>query len=285
MMSDTGLPFTDPRRFRSATGGSTGAVEPGAIYEAKVLHVVPSTANLGKRKIGQISIKILSLGVNLRSVSVTNQSPIDPLTVDDRVLVAFLDMKLKRCVCFGRLDGQADVFIPFADTDGKGSTRPVFEGTITGEKIALTGSGTAALNVTNGITASTGQFTSINANSHSHSSDRRMKTRIKPLTNGLERIKRLVGVRYKKRTAVGTTEEFQTMDGYQYGIIAQDSAAVIPSAVLYDPDKDVENAHGWSDAYGVDYGTIVPVLIEAVKELAQKVEELENGQNPSSGVG
>jgi hypothetical protein len=284
-MTNTSLPFSDPSKFRSGAGGSTGAVKPGAIYEAKVLYVVPSTVKLGKRKIGQISIKILGIGATLSAVSVTNQSPIDPLIVGDRVLVAFLDMKLKRCVCFGRLDGQTDAFVSLADTDGKGGTRPVFEGTLTGEKIALTGSGTAALNVTNGITASTGQFNSINANSHSHSSDKRMKTRIKPLTNGLERIKRLVGVKYKKRTPAGTTEEFQTMDGYQYGIIAQDSAAIIPSAVLYDPDKDVENANGWSDAYGVDYGTIVPVLIEAVKELAQKVEELENGQNPSSEVG
>lgn len=275
-------------QFISRYGGSSGKITPGAVYEAEVLQVASESTNfqnLGVRKIGQASLRIRHLGIKVGAVSVANHSPMNPLLVGDRVLVTFLDLKLKRCVCFGRLDNETDTFIPLADTDGKGGSRPAFTGTLTGEKVSITGSGADAVNVSNGVTASTGQFGSINANSHSHSSDRRMKTRIKPLTNGLERIKRLVGVKYKRRTSVGTTEEFQTMDGYQYGIIAQDSAAIIPSAVLFDPDRDTENTHGWSDAYGVDYGTIVPVLIEAVKELSQRVEELEDGQNTSSDVG
>ena len=278
----------DPQKFVSRYGGSSGKLIPGAIYEAKVLHVASSTSSKstgGYKKIGQANFLIDFLGIRIKNVSVANHSPINPLVVGDRALVSFLDLEFKRCVCLGRLDGQTDVFIPLSDTDGKGGSRPAFTGTLTGEKINVTGSGTDALEVDNGITATTGDFGSINSGSHSHTSDARAKTRIKPLTSALERIKRLVGVKYKRRTAAGTTEEFMTMDGYQYGLIAQDSASVIPSAVLYDPDKDTENAVGWSDAYGIDYGSVVPVLIEAVKELAERVEELENGQNPSSDVG
>ena len=275
-------------KFNSKHGGSTGKMEPGAVYEADVVNVASSSStfqNLGYRKSGQASFYIKTLRVTVKNVSVANRSPMDPLVVGDRALVVFLDLQFKRCVCLGRLDGQKDVFLPLSDTDGKGGSRPAFTGTLTGEKINVTGSGTDALDVDNGITAATGDFGSINSGSHSHTSDARAKTRIKPLTSALERIKRLVGVKYKRRTAAGTTEEFMTMDGYQYGLIAQDSASVIPSAVLYDPDKDTENAVGWSDAYGIDYGSVVPVLIEAVKELAERVEELENGQNPSSDVG
>ena len=288
-MTDPGI-FFNPERFKSNTGGSSGAIKPGAVYEASVLSVASSATRLSSTnktptKGGQVSLKLLGNKTVHGGVRVCNQSPMNPLVSGDRVSVVFLDMQLREVIVLGRLDGQEDVFIPLTDTDGKGGSRPAFTGTLTGEKVSVTGSGTNALNVTNGITANTGQFTTINANSHSHSSDKRMKTRIKPITNALERIKRLAGVKYKRRTAVGSTEEFQTMDGYQYGLLAQDSAAVIPSAVIYNPDRDVENTHGWSDAYGIDYGTITPVLIEAIKELAERVEELENHQKPSSDVG
>ena len=189
----------DPRKFISRYGGSSGKIEPGAIYEADVLNVASSSTtfqNLGYRKGGQASFYIKTLRVKVKNVSVANHSPVNPLVAGDSALVTFLDLGLKTCVCLGRLDGQTDVFIPLSDTDGKDGSRPAFTGTISGEKITLTGSGTA-LDVTNHA-----EFGTINANSHSHTSDKRMKTRIKPITNALERIKRLVGVKYKRRTAL-----------------------------------------------------------------------------------
>ena len=293
----------DPRNFSSNAGGAPGGVTPGAIYVADVKSVATTTSNTVKA--GYAKVHIRHLNIDLPFTRVASQSPTDPLVVGDQVLVSFLNNKLFHPVIMGRLDSQLNVFIPTADTDGKGSTREAFEGTLVGEKISLTGSGNAltvtnditadgisvtgsgtnALNVTNGITAGTGQFSSINANSHSHVSDVRAKTRIKPLTNALDKIKSLVGVKYKMKTAAGTTEDFPTMDGFQYGILAQDSAMVVPSAVMYNAAEDHENANGWAKAYGVDYGSLVAVLIEAVKELSERIEELENDQNHSSDVG
>lgn len=293
----------DPRSFSSGAGGAPGGIKPGAIYVADVKSVAVTTSNTVKA--GYAKVHVRKLNINLPYMRVAGQSPTDPLVVGDQVLVSFLDNKLFDPVILGRLDSELNVFIPTADTDGKGGTREAFEGTLIGEKISVTGSGTAftvtnhmtadlisvngsgsnALNVANGITASTGQFTTINANSHSHVSDVRAKTRIKPLTNALDKIKRLVGIKYKMKTAAGTTEDFPTMDGYQYGVLAQDSALVVPSAVTYDAEEDHENVNGWARAYGVDYGSLVAVLIEAVKELSERVEELENGQNHSSDVG
>ena len=60
---------------------------------------------------------------------------------------------------------------------------------------------------------------------------------------------------------------------------------VVPSAVMYNAAEDHENANSWARAYGVDYGSLVAVLIEAVKELSERIEELENDQNHSSDVG
>jgi hypothetical protein len=273
----------DPRNFSSGAGGAPGGVKPGGIYIADVKSVATTTSNTVKA--GYAKVHVRKLNIDLPYMRVAGQSPTDPLVVGDQVLVSFLDNKLFDPVILGRLDSELNVFIPTADTDGKGGTREAFEGTLIGEKVSVTGSGTNALNVTNGITASTGQFTSINANSHSHVSDVRAKTRIKPLTDALDKIKRLVGIKYKMKTAVGITVDFPTMDGYQYGILAQDSALVVPSAVTYDAEEDHENVNGWARAYGVDYGSLVAVLIEAVKELSERVEELENGQNHSSDVG
>jgi hypothetical protein len=271
------------QKFQSSAGGSTGKLEPGGIYIADVKNVATTTSN--KVEAGQARLRVRHLNIDLPYMVVAGQSPTDPLVVGDQVLVSFLHNQLKKPVILGRINNQSNTFIPLTDTDGKGGTREAFEGTLIGEKVSVTGSGTNALNVTNGITASTGQFTSINANSHSHVSDVRAKTRIKPLTDALDKIKRLVGIKYKMKTAVGITVDFPTMDGYQYGILAQDSALVVPSAVTYDAEEDHENVNGWARAYGVDYGSLVAVLIEAVKELSERVEELENGQNHSSDVG
>ena len=293
----------DPRSFRSSAGGSASSLQAGAIYIADVKEVATTTSN--SKKSGQAKLRVRSLNIDLPYTTVANQSPTNPLKKGDSVLISFLHNQFREAIVLGRLDNELNDFIPTEDTDGKGSTREAFEGTLVGEKISLTGSGNAltvtnditadgisvtgsgtnALNVTNGITAGTGQFSSINANSHSHTSDARAKTRIKPLTDALNKIKSLVGVKYKMKTAAGTTEDFPTMDGFQYGILAQDSAMVVPSAVMYNAAEDHENANGWARAYGVDYGSLVAVLIEAVKELSERIEELENDQNHSSDVG
>lgn len=273
----------DPRFFSSSAGGSSAHLQAGAIYIADVKEVATTTSN--SKKPGQAKLRVRHLNINLPYTTVANQSPTNPLKKGDSVLISFLHNQFREPIVLGRLDNELNNFIPTEDTDGKGSTREAFVGTLIGEKISLTGSGTNALNVTNGITASTGQFTTINANSHSHVSDVRAKTRIKPLTDALDKIKRLVGIKYKMKTPAGTTEDFPTMDGYQYGILAQDSAMVVPSAVMYNAAEDHENANGWAKAYGVDYGSLVAVLIEAVKELSERIEELENGQNHSSDVG
>ena len=49
------------------------------------------------------------------------------------------------------------------------------------------------------------------------------------------------------------------------GVIAQDMMKILPEVVRHDPDYD---------NYGVDYGNITAILIEAIKDLKAEVEEL-----------
>lgn len=103
-------------------------------------------------------------------------------------------------------------------------------------------------NGTNGatLTASNGDF-SVAGNLIS-GSDRRLKSNIKPIKDGLARVMRMRGCTYTK----GNREEV--------GVIAQEMLLARPEAVSVPENPD--------EMMGVDYGKITPDLIEAVKEIA-----------------
>ena len=87
-------------------------------------------------------------------------------------------------------------------------------------------------------------------------SDIRLKYNINTLEFGLEKVNNLRGVTY-------------TRDGREnIGVIAQEVEEVLPNIVLTADDE--------MGTKSVDYGRITAVLIEAVKELTKRVEELEN---------
>lgn len=86
-------------------------------------------------------------------------------------------------------------------------------------------------------------------------SDRRMKSDIYPIEGALSTLCMLQGVHY-------------IMDGGpKTGFIAQDVAEVIPDAVRSVP----------GEMMGLDYSQIIPLLVESVKTLTARVEELERG--------
>ena len=87
-------------------------------------------------------------------------------------------------------------------------------------------------------------------------SDERLKDNIETLDGGLSKILSMRGVTY-------------TRDGKDnVGVIAQEVEKVIPQIV-----KTADDEMGTKS---VDYSRITAVLIEAVKELTKRVEELEN---------
>jgi hypothetical protein len=87
-------------------------------------------------------------------------------------------------------------------------------------------------------------------------SDSRLKTSVETIDNALDKIEKLRGVYY---THVQTQKR-------GVGLIAQEAQQVIPEAVI---DKG-------EDTYlGVAYGNIVGMLVQAIKELSEKVQKLE----------
>tara|TARA_R110000851_G_scaffold223485_1_gene376371 strand:- start:614 stop:1900 length:1287 start_codon:yes stop_codon:yes gene_type:complete len=92
-------------------------------------------------------------------------------------------------------------------------------------------------------------------------SDKRLKTDIKPIENGLEKVMQMQGVYYKRNDVEDARE--------QVGVLAQDMEAILPEVVLT-ADDEIQTK-------SVDYGKITSVLIEAIKELKIEIDELKKG--------
>ena len=82
-------------------------------------------------------------------------------------------------------------------------------------------------------------------------SDERLKSDIKTIYNALEKVSQMRGVTFTKNDRKGT------------GVIAQEMQKVMPEVV-----------HNGDEYLSVAYGNLVGVLIEAIKELKEEVDEL-----------
>jgi len=88
-------------------------------------------------------------------------------------------------------------------------------------------------------------------------SDKRVKENIKTIDNALEKVINLRGVEFNK---IGENKK-------SIGVIAQEVEKILPEVISTDK----------RDMKSVAYGNIVGVLIEAIKELSDRVKALEDG--------
>ena len=96
-------------------------------------------------------------------------------------------------------------------------------------------------------------------------SDVATKTNVSPVEAALDIVNRLTGVFYNQ----------YDNPKRQVGLIAQDTQDVLPEVVFQAPPVTNEDGETTEGLLGVAYGSLVAVLVEAVKELAAKVEALE----------
>ena len=102
-------------------------------------------------------------------------------------------------------------------------------------------------------------------------SDERIKKNITTIDSGLSKIKSLRGVNYKWNAKSKKSDT----ESNRLGFIAQELKEVIPEAVVLRKSPEHEGTE-LEDLYGVQHNCIIPVLVEAIKELSAKVEALEN---------
>ena len=118
------------------------------------------------------------------------------------------------------------------------------------------GVGTAA-------TAVTGEIRAMNDITAFYSSDIRLKENIFPIRNALQKVNEISGNTYDWKEGF---EEIHSHKGNDVGVIAQEIEIILPEIVT---NRD----NGFK---AVQYEKIIPLLIEAIKELSAKVKELEN---------
>lgn len=153
---------------------------------------------------------------------------------------------------------------------GNASTSTTFTSTSQNSQFNSIGVNTAASGSAGEIRA-TGNITSAY-------SDERVKDQIQVISNALTKVKSLTGFTYQIN-ALG--KSFGLVDeGRQVGISAQKAQQVLPEVVKlapFDTDYD-ENKNQFSKSgenyLTVQYEKLIPLLIEAVKELDEKLEDV-----------
>ena len=153
---------------------------------------------------------------------------------------------------------------------GSNSTNPSMKADIVGGSI----SGITSLAVSGAITA-TGNITA-------YFSDNRLKNRLSNIVSSLDMVKKLNGFYY-------TNNDLANSFGYlsterQVGLSAQEVQNVLPEAVSIAPidrlvleNGDVVSKSG-ENYLTIDYSKLVPILVEAIKELKKEIDILKNNR-------
>lgn len=150
--------------------------------------------------------------------------------------------------------------------------------TLTGTTVTYSGSGRVnSLGVGAAATGTAGEIVATN-NVTAYYSDARLKNFQGTIPDALEKVKSLGGYLYVENE-VARSFGFMN-DAEQVGVSAQEVAAVMPHVVTLAP---FDIGPGGQSASGKNYMTVryerlVPLLIEAIKELSAKVEALEKGK-------
>lgn len=111
-------------------------------------------------------------------------------------------------------------------------------------------------------------------------SDSRAKKNIKPLDGALDKVLKLNGYTYQYNTETGMSNDTRTYIGF----VAQEVKAIFPEAVaekLRKHDTGIAGKNASTEKFSsetfnvVDYVSLVPVLVEAIKEQEARIKNLE----------
>ena len=103
-------------------------------------------------------------------------------------------------------------------------------------------------------------------------SDERFKKNIKEVQSALGKVKSLKGVTYEFKNERSEARQFPK--GNQYGLLAQEVKEILPDLVT-------EDEEGYM---AVNYTGLIPVLIEAIKELSVGTDSMQNYQAQISAL-
>lgn len=168
-----------------------------------------------------------------------------------------------------RLNGEDNVYITMDYNNNDGNTRAIMFGRNDeggdanwSELMRIAENGNVGIGTTNPTYKLhiNGRMRSTGIN---ETSDSRLKTNVEPIEEALDKVEAINGVTYNWKTE--EYPQFDLEEGKQYGLIAQELEQVIPELVETDNE-------GWKS---IEYSHLVPVLIEAIKELKETIDNLQ----------
>lgn len=107
----------------------------------------------------------------------------------------------------------------------------------------------------------------MNMRSYVTTSDKRLKTDIKPIESSLDYLEKLNPVSYRKKGSLNATD----YRGTEYGFIAQEVQVVLPEMVI-----EIDKKEG---LLGLDYNGLIALLAKAIQEQQQQITELQQQLN------
>ncbi len=142
---------------------------------------------------------------------------------------------------------------------------------VTGAAIAINGAGQVSVDTVQSSYAFYVNGSAAGTTGWTNASDVRLKTDITEITGALDLVQRLRGVRFHWRApkdrGVGRNLTLP-VDEPQVGFVAQEVAKVVPEAVS-------APRPGSDEPYGVRDSSLVPILLEAIKEQQKEIEALQ----------
>ena len=111
-------------------------------------------------------------------------------------------------------------------------------------------------------------------------SDKRLKKNIQIIDHALDKVKRISGVTFQSNDEAA--KYGYTNANTQVGVIAQEIEAVLPEVVVPAPFDIGQDENGFEYSLSgqnyktVQYDKLVPLLIEAIKEMSYKIDTLQN---------
>lgn len=154
------------------------------------------------------------------------------------------------CVYLGYQAGYSNITDNLLYIENSNSASPLIWGDFTNDEVVINGNSTDNSNdrnfYVNGSAGGDGAW--------NNDSDRRLKENIETIPDALEKVKGLTGVNFE------WTDNREP--GKRIGLIAQDVEKVLPEVVTA------------GEVYSLQYGPIVALLVEAIKEQQAQIEEL-----------
>ena len=171
-----------------------------------------------------------------------------------------------------------DIYVTGGSITGVSSVN--VSGTLTATGLDINGAGDVSTTLYVGGVLSGGSSATFVGDVTANTSDKRLKTNVRKIDNALEKVSQINGVYYNFTDEA--LELNHTLDKEeQVGLLAQEVQSVLPHIIKpapFDIDRESGESISGENYLTIQYEKIVPLLLEAIKELKVEVDELKRNK-------